>query len=289
MTSRANVLIAGAGPTGLTLAIELARRDIRCRVVDAASGPAKSSRGKGVQPRTLEVFEDLGVLDAVQAAGGLYPRFRVHAGPLSFAAGRLNKVAEPSPSVPFPNLWLLPQWRTEGILRARLERLGSHVEFGASLTSFDQERDSVTATISTVAGIERVRSDYLVGCDGGHSVVRKGLGVRFEGEELPARPVVLADVEIDGLDSKYWHVWREPGNFSSPRLCRSAGSHPSRPKTESVSSSRVESAKTAYGSAASHGRRSFDRTFAWSIAIVSVECCSPETPRTCIRRQEVRG
>ena len=57
MTSRVNVLIAGAGPTGLTLAIELARRDIPCRVVDAASGPAKSSRGKGVQPRTLEVFE----------------------------------------------------------------------------------------------------------------------------------------------------------------------------------------------------------------------------------------
>jgi 2-polyprenyl-6-methoxyphenol hydroxylase-like FAD-dependent oxidoreductase len=207
MTGKANVLIAGAGPTGLTLAIELARRDIRCRVVDAASGPAKSSRGKGVQPRTLEVFEDLGVLDAVQAAGGPYPGFRVHAGPLSFAAGRLNKVAEPSPSVPFPNLWLLPQWRTEEILRARLERLGSHVEFGASLTSFDQDADAVTATISTVAGIERVRADYLVGCDGGHSVVRKVLGVRFEGEELPARPVVLADVEIDALDSEYWHVW----------------------------------------------------------------------------------
>ena len=240
MTSRANVLIAGAGPTGLTLAIELARRDILCRVIDAASGPAKSSRGKGVQPRTLEVFEDLGVLDAVQAAGGLYPRFRVHAGPFSFAAGRLNKVVEPSSSVPFPNLWLLPQWRTEEILRARLERLGSHVEFGASLTSFDQDTGGVTATISTVAGIERVRADYLVGCDGGHSVVRKVLGVRFEGEELPARPVVLADVEIDGLDSEYLARlaareglyprrsvhWPELRNFSSPRLCQSAGSPP---------------------------------------------------------------
>ena len=207
MTGRTNVLIAGAGPTGLTLAIELARRNILFRLVDAAGSPAQSSRGKGVQPRTLEVFEDLGVLHAVQSAGGPYPRFRVHAGPLSFAAGRLNKVAEPSPSVPFPNLWLLPQWRTEEILRARLERLGHHVEFGASLTSFDQDTGAVTATISTVAGIEHVRADYLVGCDGGHSVVRKVLGVRFDGEALPARPVVLADVEIDGLDSEYWHVW----------------------------------------------------------------------------------
>jgi 2-polyprenyl-6-methoxyphenol hydroxylase-like FAD-dependent oxidoreductase len=207
MTSRRNVLIAGAGPTGLTLAIELARRDVPFRLVEAVGSSARSSRGKGIQPRTLEVFEDLGVLDAVQAASRLYPRFRVHAGPLSFAAGRLGKVAEPSPIVPFPNLWLLPQWRTEEILRTRLERLGHHVEFGAALTSFEQETDAVTATMSTVAGVERVRADYLVGCDGGHSVVRKALGVRFEGEALPARPVLVADVEIRGLDSEYWHVW----------------------------------------------------------------------------------
>lgn len=207
MTIDTHVLIAGAGPTGLTLAIELARRGIRFRIVDAARGPSQSSRGKGVQPRTLEVFEDLGVLAAVQASGGLYPPFRVHVGPFSFPAGRINRVLAPSSSVPFPNLWLLPQWRTEEILRARLEQFPHRVEFGTTLTTFEQDSGGVTATIATVAGTERVHADYLIGCDGGHSRVRKSLGVRFEEEALPSRSVVLADVEIDGLDSSYWHVW----------------------------------------------------------------------------------
>jgi 2-polyprenyl-6-methoxyphenol hydroxylase-like FAD-dependent oxidoreductase len=95
MTTWTSVLIAGAGPTGLTLAIELARRHIPVRIVDAASGPFPGSRGKGLQPRTLEVFEDLGVLDAIRSAGGPYPRFRVHLGPLSIPAGGLHKVLPP--------------------------------------------------------------------------------------------------------------------------------------------------------------------------------------------------
>jgi 2-polyprenyl-6-methoxyphenol hydroxylase-like FAD-dependent oxidoreductase len=201
------VLIAGAGPTGLTLAIELARRNISFRIVDAASEPFFGSRGKGIQPRTLEVFEDLGVLESVRAAGGPYPRFRVHIGSLSFPAGGLHRVVAPSPSVPFPNLWMLPQWRTEEILRARLEELGGHVEFGSPVTAFEQDPERVTMTLSTAAGIDRVRADYLVGCDGGHSFVRHALGVGFEGESMPKRPVVFADVEIDGLDRTQWHVW----------------------------------------------------------------------------------
>ncbi|NNC05741.1 NAD(P)-binding protein, partial [Corallococcus exiguus] len=71
------VLVIGAGPTGLTLACDLARRGIRVRIVDAAPGPFAGSRGKGLQPRTLEVFDDLGVLDAILAAGMAYPRLRL--------------------------------------------------------------------------------------------------------------------------------------------------------------------------------------------------------------------
>jgi 2-polyprenyl-6-methoxyphenol hydroxylase-like FAD-dependent oxidoreductase len=202
-----SVLIAGAGPTGLTLAIELARRQIDFRIVDASSGLFQGSRGKGVQPRTLEVFEDLGVLDAVLAAGGPYPRFRVHIGPLSFPFGGLSKRVAPTPSAPYPNLWMLPQWRTDEILHARLEELGGQVELSSPLTTLEQDPGGVTVTLSTPAGTRRLRAGYLIGCDGGHSAVRKALGVRFEGEALEAPPVLLADVEIDGLDRSHWHIW----------------------------------------------------------------------------------
>src|SRR5262249_31230416 len=90
------VLIAGAGPTGLTLAIELARRNISFRIADAASEPFFGSRGKGIQPRTLEVFEDLGVLDAVRAAGGPYPRFRVHVWSTPSTFGLISAAASPA-------------------------------------------------------------------------------------------------------------------------------------------------------------------------------------------------
>jgi len=84
------VLIAGAGPTGLTLAIDLARRGVPFRLIEVATKPFAGSRGKGLQPRTLEVFEDLGVIDAVLSAGALYPRLRIHFAPVRW--GRRSRL-----------------------------------------------------------------------------------------------------------------------------------------------------------------------------------------------------
>ncbi|WP_233597104.1 FAD-dependent oxidoreductase, partial [Corallococcus sp. CA041A] len=94
------VLVIGAGPTGLTLACDLARRGIRVRIVDAAPGPFAGSRGKGLSPRTLEVMDDLGVLDAVLAAGMDYPRLRLHW--RRFVVGRWTMMARraATPDVP---------------------------------------------------------------------------------------------------------------------------------------------------------------------------------------------
>jgi len=89
----ADVLVCGAGAAGLTLALELARRGISFRLIDKAVEPFPGSRGKGIQPRTQEVFEDLGILDKVVAAGGLYPMMRVYSPDGSFI--------EPQPT---PNL-----------------------------------------------------------------------------------------------------------------------------------------------------------------------------------------
>jgi 2-polyprenyl-6-methoxyphenol hydroxylase-like FAD-dependent oxidoreductase len=206
--SRIDVLVAGAGPTGLTLACELARRGVSFRIVDVADRPSTGSRGKGLQPRTLEVFDDLGVVDEVVAAGGPYPRIRAHLGPLGLPAWSMARERARSSSTPYPNLWMLPQDRTEQILRRRLESLGGVAEFGVALTSFRQDADTVTATLARAGGAEeQVEARFLVGCDGGRSAVRRSLGLQFEGETLESQPLVVADVEVDAVDRHHWHVW----------------------------------------------------------------------------------
>src|SRR5271154_5886264 len=97
------VLIVGAGPTGLTLAIDLARRGVPFRLIEAANRPFAGSRGKGLQPRTLEVFDDLGVIEDILAAGALYPRMKLHLGPLSWRAGSLGTSKAATEAVPYPN------------------------------------------------------------------------------------------------------------------------------------------------------------------------------------------
>lgn len=198
------VLIAGAGPTGLTLAVDLARRGISFRLIEAAAKPFEGSRGKGIQPRTLEIFEDLGVIDEILAAGSLYPKFRTHFGPFSLRAGSLASPQQATESVPYPNIWMVPQARTEAILGERLRALGGEVEFGKALATFTQNEDGVNVTLATG---EILRADFLVGCDGGHSTVRKALGVRLEGEAIDNKPMLVADVEIEGLDRRDWHIW----------------------------------------------------------------------------------
>src|SRR5271154_2470596 len=198
------VLIAGAGPTGLTLAVDLARRGVSFRLFEASALPFEGSRGKGIQPRTLEIFEDLGVVEEVLAGGGLYPKFRSHFGGLSFLVGSLGTAREATESVPYPNLWMVPQARTEAILRERLRELGGEVEFGKAFASFTQNEQGVEVTLGNG---EVVRAQYLVGCDGGRSGVRRALGLRLEGEGIDERPILVADVEAEGLDRSDWHLW----------------------------------------------------------------------------------
>ncbi len=131
------VLIAGAGPTGLTLSIDLVRRGISCRLIEAAEAPFSGSRGKGIQPRTLEIFDDLGIIEPILAAGGLYPRLRIHLGPLSIRAGSLGYSKPPTVITPYPNLWMVPQSRTAAIHRERLDALGGRVDTYFSIALHD--------------------------------------------------------------------------------------------------------------------------------------------------------
>ncbi|MFI9631907.1 FAD-dependent monooxygenase [Nocardia sp. NPDC051929] len=200
------VLVAGAGPTGLTLALDLARRDIPVRIVDKAATFFAGSRGDGIQPRTLEVFDDLGVLDAVLAAGMPTPVMRVHLGGEFVTERRMSEPVEPTPAVPYPNLWVLGQSRTEAILRERLAEFGVHVELDTALTGFTQDDDGVTVTLEHDGTPETVRAAYLIGADGGKSTVRKTLGIPFEGSTDESLRMLLGDVRADALDHEfgYW-------------------------------------------------------------------------------------
>lgn len=196
-----HVLIAGAGPTGLTLACDLARRGVDFRIVERE--PRSGSRGKGLQPRTLEVFDDLGVVDAVLASGAPYPPINAYRNGSVVWQGRMHEPAEPTPDVPYPNVWMVPQWRTEEILRDRLAELGGRVE-RAEVTGFEQDDEGVTVEVDRG---RRVRAAYLVGADGGRSLVRKRLGVRFDGETHEAERMLIADVRTGDLDRDHWHTW----------------------------------------------------------------------------------
>src|SRR5690242_8322222 len=173
-----DVLIAGAGPTGTALAVDLLRRGVTVRVVDKAPHSFEGSRAKGIQPRTLEVFDDLGALDDVLAGSSDYPRLGIHLGPVT-VPWRMFRNREATAEVPYPNTRLMPQYRTDGVLHDRLERLGGRVEYGRELAGFVQDGTSVTATVLGADGPERITARYLVGAEGGASAVRKHLGVGF--------------------------------------------------------------------------------------------------------------
>ncbi|MGH8878069.1 MAG: FAD-dependent monooxygenase [Stackebrandtia sp.] len=200
------VLIAGAGPTGLVLAIELARRGAAVRIVDKNAEPFNGSRGKGLQPRSLEVFDDLGVVDRLLDIGGPYLPIHVYAGRVPIWRTRMSKRVEPTPDTPYPNLLMIPQNRTEAVLRDRLAEFGVTVEYGVELTAFTPGRDGVTVRLGSEAATVR----YLVGADGAHSVVRKGLGIDFEGETRDAERMIVADVRLSGLDRESWRVYANP-------------------------------------------------------------------------------
>jgi 2-polyprenyl-6-methoxyphenol hydroxylase-like FAD-dependent oxidoreductase len=213
-SSATEVLIAGAGPAGLVLACDLARRGVGFRIVEANPVPPdhrSGSRGKGIQPRTLEVYDDLGIIDVVHRAGGPYSPALAWDGRTPVGAAKFHRIErrEPSPDVPYPSMWMLLQPRALDILRARLAELGGRVEFGTRLESFSETDDGVSATLQHRDGrAETLRARFLAGCDGARGAVRAGSGVEFVSESIDPHPMITADVVVEGgLDREHWHMW----------------------------------------------------------------------------------
>ncbi|MFI8258367.1 FAD-dependent monooxygenase [Streptomyces filamentosus] len=205
-----DVVIAGAGPTGLVLALDLARRGVRALLLERADGLFPGSRGKGLQPRSQEVLDDLGVLPGVLAAGSAYPRMLAWEGTERRGEWDMIERSEPTERVPYANTLLIPQSRTQELLYERLTALGGGVRFGTALTGLRQDDGGVEAELGTG---ETVRAAFLVGADGGRSTVRRALGIGMTGETVDPRPMLVADVRIAPgavADRDHWHVWRAP-------------------------------------------------------------------------------
>lgn len=198
-----DVLVAGAGPVGLMAAAQLARAGVSVRLVDAAAGPATTSRALGAHARSLEIYDQLGILGEIAPHGTRINGFIRHQG------GEANRLDFDFGGLPtrFPYMFNIDQVIIERVLRAHAARAGVAVEWSTRLESFEQDGNGVTAVLNDGfgAGQERVRVRYLWGCDGGHSTVRKALGLRLEGE--PAHTWLIADAIVDtdlDRDGVHW-------------------------------------------------------------------------------------
>lgn len=185
------VLICGAGPTGLTLALELARFGVPFRIIDRARRGAAYSQALAVQARTLELLEAAHITDRLL---GLAQRVaHVHIGAGSHALIEADFKALPTS---YPFVAMIPQNETEGVMLEALDEVGVAVERGLTLTALAQDADGVEAELAGPAGSERVRARFIAGCDGAHSTVRHLLDIPFSGSALPER-FALADALLD--------------------------------------------------------------------------------------------
>ncbi|MFJ9391670.1 FAD-dependent monooxygenase [Nocardioides sp. NPDC101246] len=188
-TITTDVLVTGAGPTGLAVAAKLAAAGIDVTVIDNQASGDNTSRAAVVHARTLEVLADLGVSARLVEEGIEAPRFTIRDRDKVLVPIRFDDL----PSE-FPYALVLPQAVTERVLLERLTELGGHVRRPLTLVDLRQDDDGVTAT--TEDGTE-IRARYLVGADGMHSIVRDKAGIGFPGGKY-AESFSLADVRIEG-------------------------------------------------------------------------------------------
>lgn len=204
-----DVIVAGAGPTGLTLACELALAGVETVVVERLPAPLRQTKGGALQPRTQELF----------AARGLLEPLRDRAIPAEPGGGHFAMLPVPLDCTVWdtahPHTLAVPQWEVEEVLAERAVSLGAEVRRGAPVTAVEQSPAGVAAT----AGGRRIAARYLAACDGGHSTVRKLLGVAFPGR-AGTFTAALADVRLSSVSDL---VPKAVGHIST--LTREAQGH----------------------------------------------------------------
>jgi 2-polyprenyl-6-methoxyphenol hydroxylase-like FAD-dependent oxidoreductase len=203
MKPTADVFVVGAGPVGLTMACELARHGAPCRVIDRAAAPSSTSKALGIFPRTLEVFQMMGIVDDVLGAG-----LKIDGISFYNKNGQIGHIGFSCLPCRYRFAISLPQNQTEQILVQQLMKRGLQVEREKELIGLSQTEDRVRAIIRDSDGREEiVESEWLIGCDGAHSGVRHALNLPFEGEAY-TETFLLADVRAESsLDRIHIHLF----------------------------------------------------------------------------------
>ena len=217
-----DVLIAGAGPTGLVLALWLTRAGARVRIIDKVAEPGTTSRALGVQARTLEFYRQLGIADQVVDHG-----LKFTAANLWVKGRQVGHVRFGDMGVglsPYPYMLIFPQDEHERLLIDRLKELGVEVERPTELLDFDDRADGIVARLRHADGSEEAcAAAYLAGCDGARSIVREKLGTGFPGGTY-AHMFYVADVEATGpVMNHELHVALDDASFLAVFPMKGAG------------------------------------------------------------------
>ncbi|QPC95844.1 NAD(P)/FAD-dependent oxidoreductase [Mesorhizobium sp. INR15] len=205
LPSHTEIVIVGAGPSGLALAAELRRLGATPLLLDRQAEGANTSRAAVVHAQTLQVLRPLGATAALLVEGVKVPIFRIHD-----RDKVLLEIDFSGLDTPYPFTIMCPQNRTEAILLDRLRALGGEVERPVEVVALEAQSNGVDLTIKRDGRSDAIRTNWLVGCDGAHSVARDAAGVAFEGGAYE-ESFVLADVRMD------WPLSREEVSlFFSP-------------------------------------------------------------------------
>jgi 2-polyprenyl-6-methoxyphenol hydroxylase-like FAD-dependent oxidoreductase len=188
-----DVLVVGAGPVGLLLGTELQRAGIAVSVIDRMPTRGFFCKALGITPRTLEIFDDLGIVDRAIGAGTWITGVETR---VDGAVVPERSMRVPEHGLPYGSL-SLAQYETERLLEAAFIEHGGQVNYNLTLDSFAEQQDCVEARLTDAQGeAHTLRCRWLVGCDGAHSKVRAALGLSFEGEQYP-QTFALADLDVD--------------------------------------------------------------------------------------------